>query len=36
MHTVNDQLHALGIYLKIQNFKGEFIREGRLVQNAQI
>ena len=28
MYTVNDRLNALGIYLKIQNVKGAFIREG--------
>ena len=25
-HTVNDRLNALGVYLKIQNFKGVFNR----------
>ena len=35
-HTGNDRLNALGVYLKIQNFKGAFIREGCLFQNAQI
>ena len=32
--TVNNRLNALGVYSKIQNFKGAF--EGRLFQNAQI
>ena len=35
-NTVNDRLNVLGVYLKIQNFKGAFIREGRLIQSAQI
>ena len=25
---------ALGVYLKIQNFKGAFIREGRLIKRG--
>ena len=33
-NTVNDRLKALGVYLKIQNFKGVFIREGRLIKRG--
>ena len=32
LFTVNDRLNALGVYLKIQNFRGR----GRSFQNAQI
>ena len=32
--TGNDRLNALGVYLKIQNFKGAFIREGRLINRG--
>ena len=32
--TVNDRLNALGVYLNIQNFKGAFIREGRLIKRG--
>ena len=34
MYTVNDRLNALDVYLKIQNFKGAFIREGRLIKRG--
>ena len=30
--TVNYRLNAVCIYLKIQNFKGAFIREWRLIK----
>ena len=32
--TVKDLLNALGVYLNIQNFKGAFIREGRLIKRG--
>ena len=32
--TVNYRLNALGVYLKIQNFKRAFIREGRLIKRG--
>ena len=34
LHTVSDRLNALGVYLKIQKFKGAFIREGRLIKRG--
>ena len=34
LHTVNDRLNALGIYLKIQNCKGAFIQQGHLIRGA--
>ena len=34
LHTVNDRLNALAVYLKIQNLKGVFIREGRLIKRG--
>ena len=33
-HTVDDRLNALDVYLKTQNFKGAFIREGRLIKRG--
>ena len=32
VHTANNRLNALSVYLKIQNFIGAFIREGRLIK----
>ena len=34
IYTVNDRLNALGVYSKNQNFKGAFIREGRLIKRG--
>ena len=34
MFTVSDRLNALGVYVKIQNFKGAFIPEGRLFKRG--
>ena len=32
--TGRDRLNALGVYLKIQNFKRAFIQEGRLFKRG--
>ena len=34
LHTVSDRLNTLGVYLKIQNFKGVFIQEGHLIKRG--
>ena len=34
IYTVNDRLNTLGVYLKIQNFKGVFIQEGHLIKRG--
>ena len=36
IYTVNDRLNALSVYLKIQNFKGAIIREGRLIKRGVV
>ena len=36
IYTANDRLNALSVYLKIQNFKGAIIREGRLIKRGVV